>query len=68
MAEQSVWTLEDMKGELDEAVNSWMSKVPGINNDKETEMAKKLHKTITGLASIVGENASMERLERMTRV
>eukprot|EP00977_Amphora_coffeiformis_P014145 scaffold3882_cov164-Amphora_coffeaeformis.AAC.13 len=67
MAEKSVWTLDDMKSELDEAVNSWASKVPGLNNNKETEIAKKMHKTITGLTSTLGTGATMERLERMTR-
>ena len=67
MAAKAEWTLTDMKGELDEVVTSWTSKVPGLNNNKETEIAKKLHQVITGLISIVGDNATMDRLETMTR-
>ena len=67
MSEKSDWTLNDMKVELDEVVSSWMTKVPGLNNNKETEVAKKLHQTIVGTMSIVGDDATMERLDQMTR-
>ena len=67
MSNKPDWTLQDMKGELDEVVNSWTSKVPGLNNNTETEIAKTLHQTITGLTSIVGTDATMDRLETMTR-
>jgi len=67
MAHKSAWTLEDMKGELDEVVNSWASKVPGLKDNKETEVAKKLHRAITGLSQVVGSDATVERIEGMTR-
>lgn len=68
MAQKPEWTLEDMRSELDEAVNSWMAKVPGLNSNKETQMAKKLHQVMTGLASVVGPDATLDRLERMTEL
>ena len=67
MAQKENWTLNDMKSELDEVVSSWTSKVPGLNNNKETEIAKKMHQVLTGLVNIVGPDATMDRLETMTR-
>ena len=68
MAGKERWTLGDMKAEFDEVVSSWTSKMPVLSNNKETEMAKKLHKVITGVIAVVGPDADMERLETMTRV
>ena len=67
MANKPEWTITDMKGELDEVVGSWASKVPGLNNNKETEVAKKLHQVVTGVISVVGPDATLDRLEVMNR-
>jgi hypothetical protein len=67
MATKADWTLADMNEELEEVVTSWMSKVPGLNNNKETEIAKKLHKVITGVSSVMGKDATLVTLEGMNR-
>jgi hypothetical protein len=67
MAEKDTWTVGDLVAELDEVVNSWKSKMPGVSNLKETEMAKKLHKTLNGIINVAGKNANDEVLDKMTR-
>ena len=67
MANKEKWTLSDMKAELDEVVSSWSSKVPGLNNVKELEISKKMHKSLVATISVVGD-ATLDRVEKMTRI
>ena len=67
MANKPQWTIQDMKAELDEVVSSWTAKIPGINNNKETAMAKKLHAVCMGLIRVIGPDATDERIQAMTR-
>lgn len=68
MASKEAWTLNDMTKELDEVVNSWSAKVPGINNNKEIEMAKQMHKTVKGIIAVVGEEADSDKVQSMNRI
>lgn len=67
MAEKEVWAVGDMIAELDEVVNSWKAKMPGVSGMKETEMARKMYKTLTGIAKVTGKDASEIVLSAMTR-
>jgi hypothetical protein len=67
MAEKEVWSIGDLVAELDEVVNSWKSKMPGVSGMKETEMAKRLHKTLNGIIKVAGKDASDDLLDKMTR-
>lgn len=67
MAEKEVWVVGDMVAELDEVVNSWKAKMPGVNSLRETQMAKQMYKTLSGIVKVVGKDASDETLEKMTR-
>jgi|UniRef100_A0A8J9TUT5 hypothetical protein len=68
MANKEDWTIGDMKEELNDVVKSWISKIPIIGSNKEILAAKRMHKTVTGLAEIIGDKATSERLGNMTRV
>jgi hypothetical protein len=67
MVNKPDWTLNDMAQELDEVLSSWTSKIPGVNNNKEVAMAKQMHKTVTSVMSVVGVDATVEDLDKMTR-
>ena len=67
MAHKETWTIGDMKSELDEVVKSWKVKIPVISDNKESKMAKQMHKTLTGIIKVMGEDATGEMLEQMTR-
>lgn len=67
MAEKETWMIGDMKEELDEVVKSWMAKVPGLSDNKETKNAKKMHKTISGVVAVVGTDATEDILDNMSR-
>jgi len=67
MSEKETWTIADMQEELDEVVTSWSAKMPVVSDNKETKMAKKLHKTVSGVMSIVGKDATEDVLEGMSR-
>jgi hypothetical protein len=68
MSMKESWTVADLGDELAEAVTSWVAKIPGLSNNKETNMAKEMHKTLTGIMDIVGRDATDETLENMSRV
>ena len=68
MAHKETWTVGDMHAELKEAVDSWVTKVPVLNKNKETLQAKEMYKTIAGLIEVVGKNATSESLSDLTRV
>jgi hypothetical protein len=67
MVDLPKWTLGEMLKDLQEAVGSWASKVPGLNSSKEMKMAKQMHDSVSGLVEVVGEDADIERLEDMKR-
>jgi len=67
MTSKETWTIGDMKEELDEVVKDWKAKMPVISNNKETKMAKQMHKTLTGIVNVMGKDATGEMLEEMTR-
>lgn len=56
-----------MQAELQEAVDSWMAKVPGLSDNKEMNMAKQMHKTLSGIIAVVGAEATGQELTAMTR-
>jgi hypothetical protein len=61
MAAKEAYKLTDMLEELDEVNKSWMAKVPGLNN-KDTEMAKVMYKTVAAMVSVLGQEATYETL------
>jgi len=67
MSQKEKWTIGDMGDELDEVVQSWSAKMPVLSNNKEMQMAKKMHATIQGLVGVVGRDASDDILDNMTR-
>jgi TusA-related sulfurtransferase len=56
-----------MMKELDEVLSSWTSKIPGVSNNKEITMAKQMHKTVSSVMSVVGVDATVDDLDKMTR-
>jgi hypothetical protein len=67
MAGKLHWTVGDMLAELDEVVQSWISKMPILSDNKETKQAKKMHKSVKGIATIMGSDATGSQLESMTK-
>jgi hypothetical protein len=67
MAGKPQWTVGDMLAELDEVVQSWISKMPILSDNKETKQAKKMHKSVKGIATIMGADATGSQLESMSR-
>ena len=67
MAEKAFFTVGDMSDELGEAVSSWAAKIPGLNNNKEINQAKAMHKTINGLMEITGRDATVDTLSELSR-
>jgi hypothetical protein len=67
MAGKPHWTVGDMLAELDEVVQSWISKMPILSDNKETKQAKKMHKSVKGIATIMGADATGSMLENMSR-
>lgn len=67
MADQEAWVVGDMLKELDEVNQSWMAKMPVLGDNKEVQMAKQMHRVMSGLASVAGEDANSETLENLTR-
>jgi hypothetical protein len=67
MAEKEALTIGDMIAELDEVVNSWRAKMPGVSSLKETQMAKQMHKTLSGIIKVMGKDATNEMLNKMAR-
>jgi hypothetical protein len=67
MAEKEKWTLAEMKKELDEAEQSWLSKLGGDRVSKELAVAKQMHKSVSGIASIVGLDASDDELDGLSK-
>jgi hemerythrin len=64
MSEMEVFTVGHMLSEIDEAAKSWSAKL--INN-KESQIVKQMHKSLSGIVSIVGEGAASDRLNNMSR-
>lgn len=67
MASKDAWTIGDMWAELDEVVSSWKSKIPRLSDNKETKMAQKMHKAVSGIIDVVGKGATDAELDAMTR-
>lgn len=67
MSTKPVWTVGDMLEELEEVVKSWIAKMPILSNNKETKMAKQMHKSVLGIVNIMGSEATSEQLEAMSR-
>jgi signal recognition particle GTPase len=67
MAQKDAWTIGDMRSELDEIVTSWASKLPGLRDNKETTVAKKMHKALSGIVDVLGKDATDAELDGMTR-
>jgi hypothetical protein len=67
MAGKPTWTIGDMLSELDEVVQSWIAKMPILSDNKETNMAKRMHKSVKGIGKIMGLDATATKLESMSR-
>lgn len=67
MASKECWTIGDMQAELDEVVSSWVSRLPGLGDNKETKIAKKMHRALTGIIEVIGKDATDTELDGMTR-
>jgi hypothetical protein len=67
MAGKPDWTIGDMLKELDEVVQSWIAKMPILSDNKETKMAKRMHKSVQGIGKIMGLDATATKLESMSR-
>ena len=66
MALKKEWVLGEMLSELQEIQKSWSAKIPGVNQAKEIQMAVAMHQTVSGVAEILGADATADRLEHMT--
>jgi hypothetical protein len=67
MANKESWTIGDMQAELDTVVSSWASKLPGLRDNKETQIAKKMHRALSGIIEVIGKDATDAELDAMTR-
>lgn len=67
MAAAERWLLSDMKKEISEVANSWSAKMPGVNQQKEIQMAKQMDGIVDSLLHICGNDADADRLGRMDR-
>lgn len=67
MAGTPVWTVGHMLKELDEVVQSWISKMPILSDNKETKMAKRMHKSVQGIVNIMGDGCTAKQLDAMSR-
>jgi hypothetical protein len=67
MAQSDTWSIGKLADEVNEAANSWQSKVPLINKNKETEAAKAMKTLVQGVVAVVGRDATQEQLEQLTR-
>ena len=66
MSNLESYTIRHMRDELQEAVDSWISKVPILSDNKETKVAKQMHATLSGLVKVLGEDADAQSLHNMT--
>jgi hypothetical protein len=64
MASKDAWTVGDMKEELDELMSSWTAK---LSDSKEVRQGKDMHKTVSGIIAVVGDDATDVELENMSR-
>jgi hypothetical protein len=67
MAEKETFRVADMIEELDEINKSWMAKMPFLSSSKETKTAKHMFKVISAVGSVAGTDATLEKLEALSR-
>lgn len=58
LATQSAFTLADMHEDIQEAVNSWTAKLPGVGSSKEVEAAKSMNQLLEGFKQVLGADAT----------